>query len=194
MWADIAPGNVVLEAGTGSGALTMALARAVAPGGRVVSYERREDHAARARKLIKGFFGEIPDHVELRIGEVEPAIAQVQPDRIVLDVPEPWHAVDPAAEHLASGGLFCCYLPTVPQVQTVRASLSAAGVFTATSTFEVLVREWVIEGRSVRPSHRMVGPTGFLTVAKKVSRRSREERGEASTEDAGGSAGDTVGE
>jgi tRNA (adenine57-N1/adenine58-N1)-methyltransferase len=171
MWADIAPGNVVLEAGTGSGALTMALARAVDPGGRVVSYERREDHAERGRRLIKGFFGEVPSHVELHIGDVEEAIETVGPDRLVLDVPEPWHSVAPAVAHLPAGGLFCCYLPTVPQVQTVRSELSASKAFPDATTFEVLHREWVVEGRSVRPSHRMVGHTGFITVAKKVAPR-----------------------
>lgn len=169
MWADIGPGNIVLEAGTGSGALTMALARAVDPGGRVVSYDRRENHAARARKLIRGFFGDIPAHVELRVGDVEGAVAKVQPDRLVLDVPEPWHVVEAAAAHLADGGIFCCYLPTVPQIQSVRSALSETRSFTFVSTFEVLVREWVVEGRSVRPGHRMVGHTGFITVAKKVT-------------------------
>jgi tRNA (adenine57-N1/adenine58-N1)-methyltransferase len=171
MWADISPGLVVLEAGTGSGALTMALARAVIPDGRVVSVDVRVDHAERAHKLINGFFGRIPAHVDLRVGEVENVVAEVQPDRLVLDVPEPWHVVEPAASHLTAGGIFCCYLPTVPQIQTVRAALSETGVFTNVSTFEVLVREWAVEGRSVRPSHRMIGHTGFITVAKKVNPR-----------------------
>ena len=171
MWADIAPGVVVVEAGTGSGALTMALARAVDPGGRIVSVESRDDHAERAHKLIRGFFGTIPDHVELRMGDVADVVPEVEPDRIVLDVPEPWHVVEPAARHLAPGGIFCCYLPTVPQIQTVRSALKEAGVFTNVTTFEVLIREWKVEGRSVRPSHRMVGHTGFVTVARKVSPR-----------------------
>jgi tRNA (adenine57-N1/adenine58-N1)-methyltransferase len=169
MWADIAPGQVVLEAGTGSGGLTMVLARAVVPGGRVVSVERREDHQKRARKLITGFFGEIPETVELRTGEVEEMIGVVEPDRIVLDVPEPWHSVEAAAEHLAPGGVFCCYLPTVPQVQSVRQALNDTRRFMEVSTFEVLMREWSVEGRSVRPSHRMIGHTGFITVARRYS-------------------------
>lgn len=169
MWADVAPGHVVVEAGTGSGGLTMSLARAVDPGGRVISYERREDHAERARRLIRGYFGDIPSHVDLRIGEVEDHIVEHRPDRVVLDVPEPWHSVNPAAQGLRPGGFFCCYLPTVPQVQTVRSSLHDIGAFARPETFEVMVREWVIEGRSVRPSHRMVGHTGFVTVARKVT-------------------------
>jgi tRNA (adenine57-N1/adenine58-N1)-methyltransferase len=171
MWADVSPGAVVVEAGTGSGGLTMSLARAVDPGGRVISYERRDDHANRARRLIRGYFGEIPAHVDLHIGEVEEHIVEHEPDRVVLDVPEPWHSVDPAAQGLGAGGIFCCYLPTVPQVQTVRSALSDSAAFARIETFEVMVRDWVIEGRSVRPSHRMVGHTGFITVAKKVTPR-----------------------
>jgi tRNA (adenine57-N1/adenine58-N1)-methyltransferase len=91
----------------------------------------------------------------------------VEPDRILLDVPEPWSIVPPAAEHLRGGGVFACYLPTVPQVQAVREALDTSGVFFATETFEVLMRGWTIDGRSVRPDHRMVGHTGFLTVARK---------------------------
>jgi tRNA (adenine57-N1/adenine58-N1)-methyltransferase len=168
VWADIAPGHTVIEAGTGSGALTMVLARAVVPGGKVISYERRSDHAGRAEKLIKGFFGEVPDQIELREGDVEEGISSAQPDRIVLDLPEPWHSVEPAAEHLTPGGVFCCYLPTVPQVQTVRDALSATRRFLDTMTFEVMMREWSVEGRSVRPAHRMIGHTGFITVARKM--------------------------
>ncbi len=169
VWADIGPAMTVVEAGTGSGALAMALARAVGVGGRVVSFERRSDHAAKARKLIGGFFGDVPPQLELREGDVEDGIAEVGPERIVLDLPEPWHSVAPAAEHLASGGVFCCYLPTVPQVQTVREALDGAGVFFDVMTFEVLHREWAVEGRSVRPSHRMIGHTGFITVARKLN-------------------------
>ena len=90
------------------------------------------------------------------------------PDRIVLDVPEPWHSAAPAAEHLQPGGVFCCYLPTVPQVQTARTAISETRRFFDVMTFEILMREWAVEGRSVRPEHRMVGHTGFVTVARKM--------------------------
>ncbi|RPI24674.1 MAG: tRNA (adenine-N1)-methyltransferase, partial [Actinobacteria bacterium] len=122
VWADIGTGMTVLEAGTGSGGLTMVLARAVGPDGRVVSVERREDHAAVATKRIATFFGGMPPQVELRIGEVEDHIAGASPDRIVLDLPEPWHSVPLAAAHLPGGGVLCSYLPTVPQVQTLRSA------------------------------------------------------------------------
>ena len=168
VWADIRPGSLVLEAGTGSGALTMALARAVGSEGSVVSYELREDHAKLARKRINGFFGEIPSQIDLRLGAVEDGLVELRPDRIVLDVPEPWHAVPRAATNLAPGGIFCCYLPTVPQVQQVRTALDETGAFLDVMTFEMMMREWTIDGRSVRPNHRMIGHTGFITVARKL--------------------------
>ncbi len=175
-WADIAPGCVVVEAGTGSGALTLALSRAVGREGRVISVERREDHARHARNLIESFVRAVPDNVDLRIGEVEDVLAGVKPDRIVLDIPEPWHSVPIAAEVLAGGGGFACYLPTVPQVQQVRTALSDTRSFTGSATFEIMMRSWTIEGPSVRPDHRMVGHTGFLTVSRKRLAASGNER------------------
>ena len=167
VWADIKPGDIVVEAGTGSGALTMALARAVGKEGRVISYEQREDHAELARKRIRGFFGFMPEQIELRVGRVEDGLPVLRPDRIVLDLPEPWHSVPLATQCLAAGGIFCCYLPTVPQVQQVREALAASGSFLDVMSFEVMMREWTVDGRSVRPSHRMIGHTGFITVARK---------------------------
>ncbi len=171
-WADIGPGCTVVEAGTGSGALTLWLLRAVGESGRVVSTDVRRDHAVHARRVVEAFLGEVPENLELRVGPVEDLITSVEPDRIVLDLPEPWHAVAPAADGLAGGGVFASYLPTVPQVQTLREALTDAGVFTEVDTFEVLMRSWTIDGRSVRPDHRMVGHTGFITVARKRLRGS----------------------
>jgi len=171
VWADIGPGMTVLEAGTGSGGLTMMLARAVGPTGRLVSVERRTDHAALARSRIEGFFGTVPDWVDLRVGEVYDMVEDVEPERIVLDVPEPWEIVPAAAAFLPGGGGFACYVPNVPQVEAVRSAMEEAGCFIETSTFEVMMRDWSVSGRSVRPSHRMVGHTGFLTVGRKVLHR-----------------------
>ncbi len=168
MWADVGPGDVVVEAGTGSGALTMSLVRAVGPAGRVVSVERREDHAKHARKTLERFFGGLPATLELMVREVEDVIPEVGPDRLVLDVPEPWHTLDAAGEHLRPGGTFCAYVPTVPQVQQLRDALRATKRFIEATTFEMLMREWAVEGRSVRPEHQMVGHTGFVTVARRV--------------------------
>lgn len=170
VYADIAPAMTVLEAGTGSGALAMALARAVGPAGRVVSVERRDDHAAFGRKAITRYFGEVPAHLELRIGEVEDSIEEIAPERIVLDVPEPWHAVEAAAAHQPGGGVFCGYLPTVPQVQTLVETLRTSRCYRQIEVIETLMREWNVEGRSVRPEHSMVGHTGFLVFARRATR------------------------
>jgi tRNA (adenine57-N1/adenine58-N1)-methyltransferase len=168
IYADIAPGMTVLEAGTGSGALTLALLRFVGPAGRVVSVERREDHAAHARKTIVRWLGEVPPNLDLRIGEVEEAIEDLRPERIVLDLPEPWHAVPVAAEHQPGGAVLCAYLPTVPQIQTLTEAMRDSNRFAQIEVFETLFRTWTVEGRSVRPDHRMVGHTGFLVVARRV--------------------------
>ncbi len=167
-WGDIGPGMTVLEAGTGSGALTLALLRAVGPTGRVVSVERRPEHARHAVAAITRFLGDLPPTLELRDGDVEDMVADVAPDRLVLDLPEPWHAVEAAAEGLADDGVLTSYLPTVPQVQRIRDALRRTGRFTTPSTFEVLHRDWAADGRSVRPSHQMVGHTGFITIAAKT--------------------------
>lgn len=168
VYADIGPGMTIVEAGTGSGALTMALVRAVGESGRVVSVERREDHAERGRKNIERFFGGAPSQLELRAGDVEPVIEEVQPERIVLDLPEPWHVAAAAAKYQPPGGVFCGYLPTVPQVQTLVDTLRE-GPFAEIEVREFLARDWNVSGRSVRPSHTMVGHTGFLVFARKVN-------------------------
>lgn len=168
IWGDIAPGATVLEAGTGSGALTMALVRAVGPTGRVVSVERREDHALHARQALDAYFGGIPSTLDLRVGEVADQLGDVRPDRLVLDLPEPFGVVEAAAADLPGGAVWVSYVPTVPQVQQTMDALRRTGVFGELATFEVLHREWNVDGRSVRPEHRMVGHTGFITTARKT--------------------------
>lgn len=176
VWADIGPGMTIVEAGTGSGALTMALVRAVGPAGRVVSVDRRPDHSRHATKVIDGFFGGIPSQLDLRVGDVADVLAETEADRVVLDIPDPWDAVAGSAAALAPGGVFCSYLPTVPQVQQVRSTLRESG-FSELETFEILMRDWVADGRSVRPEHRMVGHTGFITTARLVMNKGSETRG-----------------
>lgn len=170
-WGDVRPGSVVLEAGTGSGALTMALVQAVGPGGVVVSVERRADHLVHARRTIERYFGSIPPNLTLREGDVADAIADVAPDRMVLDLPEPWELVGEAALHMAPGGVLTAYLPTVPQVQQLHGALRHSRRFGDVSTFEILLREWNADGRSVRPASHMVGHTGFVTIARHTSLR-----------------------
>ncbi len=161
MEADIAPGVRVLEAGVGSGALSMALLRA---GASVVGYELREDFANRAHNNVVAMVGDDADYrVELR--DVYDGIDERGLDRIVLDLPEPWRVVPHATVALRSGGLVCAYLPTINQTAQFRHALEESD-FGMPGTLEVLHRTWHIEDRSVRPDHRMVGHTGFLTTAR----------------------------
>jgi len=175
MWADIYPGARVFEAGVGSGALTMALLRAVGDRGCVVSYEMREDFAATATKNIERFMGKVPNHfLQIRDAyegiEIGEGTSSWMFDRVVLDLPEPWRVVPHAARALRSGGLYLSYVPTVPQVMQTVQALEQSRVFTMVQNFETLLRTWNIKGRSVRPDHRMVAHSGFITVARKVEK------------------------
>lgn len=171
VFADIAPGATVIEAGSGSASLTLALARAVGPAGKVISYEVRADHHEQAAANVATWYeglGEPPDNLELRLGDIFDGIPERDADRMVLDMPEPWRAIGPATDSLAPGGILCCYVPTIPQVsQTVEAM--RRGGFGFLSTMESLVRTWNVEGQSVRPDHRMVAHTGFIMTGRKIA-------------------------
>lgn len=171
IYGDIGPGMTVVEAGTGSGAVTLALARAVGETGRVVTVERRPDHAAQAKTNIERWFGGIPPQVEIREGEVAGVVAEVRPERIVLDLPEPEETIRVAAEHQPTGGVMCVYLPTVPQLQSAVDAARASGGFSEIEIKEFLFRDWNVSGRSVRPEHSMIGHTGFLMFMRRVATR-----------------------
>jgi tRNA (adenine57-N1/adenine58-N1)-methyltransferase catalytic subunit len=166
VYADVFPGVSVLEAGTGSGALTLALARAVGPAGRVVSYELREDFHRKALENIESFFGDVPGWLELRRDDVrEIATSGEQFGRVVLDMPEPWAMLKEVTAALAPGGLLCGFLPTTGQVQQLVLAMQDTG-FDEVDTFETMHRGWHVTERSVRPDHRMVAHTGFITVGR----------------------------
>ena len=166
VYADVFPGARVLEAGSGSGALTIALCRAVGSEGRVVSYELREEFHEVARRNAEDFFGKLPAWLELRRGDVREVSGETF-HRVVLDLPEPWGVMEETAGALLPGGVLCGYLPTTGQVQTlVQAMVDAS--FAEIQTFEVMLRTWHVEPRSVRPDHRMVAHTGFITVGRKT--------------------------
>lgn len=159
--ADIGPGMRVLEAGVGSGALSMALLRA---GAEVVGYEVRPDFAKTARANVAEWVGEeVPYRVLDR--DVYEGIDHRDLDRVVLDLPEPWRVLDHASAALRSGGILLAYLPTINQVSRLRAEMSRSR-FAMAETSELLRRTWHVEERSVRPDHRMVAHTGFLTTAR----------------------------
>jgi tRNA (adenine57-N1/adenine58-N1)-methyltransferase len=161
--ADIGPGQRVLEAGVGSGALSMALLRA---GAAVTGYEIREDFAAGARANVTALLGpETPYRIEIR--DVTEGIAETGLDRVLLDLPEPWRVLPHAAVALRPGGILLAYLPTINQTAQLRQAL-AEGPFGLAETVEILRRTWHVESRSVRPDHRMVGHTGFLTTARRL--------------------------
>ena len=161
--ADIFPGARVLESGLGSGALSMTLLRA---GADVTGYELRDDFADRAVANVASFLGEsVLSRYHVDVRDVYDGIDEKGLDRVVLDLPEPWRAVKHAAGALRPGGIMVSYLPSVPQVMTLREALDDAG-FAMAETVEVLQRRWHIEGQSVRPDHRMVAHTGFLTSAR----------------------------
>ena len=167
--ADVFPGARVVEAGTGSGALTIALCRAAGTDGHVVSYERRDEHQAQAVANIETFFGKVPPSLDLRTGDLEEVAEGTERfDRAVLDLPEPWAPLEALARVLEPGGVLVAYLPTVMQVQQLVLALPEHG-FHHVETFETLKRGWHVTSRSVRPDHRMVGHTGFLSVARRLA-------------------------
>lgn len=164
---DIFPGATVVEAGAGSGALTIALLRAVGPEGRVITYELREEFATNARTNVEQFLGKA-ENLEIRAGDVYKDIEETDFDRAVLDVPEPWRASAILSERMCSGGIFVSYLPTVLQIHRLHEELARSGRWMQISTIETLVRSWHLAERSARPDHRMVGHTGFITTARLI--------------------------
>ncbi|HMG42208.1 MAG TPA: tRNA (adenine-N1)-methyltransferase [Acidimicrobiales bacterium] len=163
MLADIFPGARVLESGVGSGALSMTLLRA---GAEITGYELREDFAARAVRNVTTFLGEqAAARYDVELRDAYDGIDVDDLDRVVLDLPEPWRVVDHAAKALHPGGILVAYTPQITQAAQLREALDGGG-FGLTETVEVLHRGWHIEGLSVRPDHRMVAHTGFLTSAR----------------------------
>ena len=163
MLADIVPGARVLESGVVSGALSMTMLRA---GADIVGYELRPDFAARAQANVAGFLGEeAMARYRVEVRDVYAGIDETGLDRVVLDLPEPWQVVKHAERVLRPGGLLVAYTPTIVQAAQLRETL-AGSAFGMAETIEVLLRSWHIEGQSVRPDHRMVAHTGFLTSAR----------------------------
>ena len=168
IWADIFPGAKVTEAGVGPGALTIALLRAVGPEGHLISYEIREDFAKMARDNISHYYGPAP-HWTLRVEDITLHLEETDVDRIILDLPEPWQLIERSWKALRPGGILLSYLPTIIQVKSLVEALREYGGFACIETMESLMRYWHIKGLSVRPQHRMVAHTGFITVARRLA-------------------------
>ncbi len=168
-FADIFPGARVLEAGVGSGALTLSLLRAVGPSGSVHSVERREEFAANATSNIENYFGGRPANWSLAIGSVQDQNFDHEFDRVILDMLAPWECVEMAAKVLRPGGVFMAYVATTTQLSATAEALKDDGHFTEPESFESLVRGWHHEGLAVRPQQRMIGHTGFLIFSRRMA-------------------------
>ena len=172
MLADIFPGAKVIEAGFGSGALTMGLLRSTGNSGSVTSYELRKDQTTKALNNISLFIKDL-DNLEIKFGDIYQTLDETNVDRLVLDVPEPWYVVPHATRMLLPGGIFLSFLPTVLQVHKLVKELTNQTCFQLIETIESLVRPWHVTENSMRPTHRMVAHTGFITTARLCSPRPR---------------------
>lgn len=171
--ADIFPGARVVEAGVGSGALTMSLLRAVGDGGSVHSFERRSEFADIARGNVEAFFGGSHPAWSLTVGDLVGTLPLAVPDgsidRVVLDMLAPWECLDVVADALAPGGVLICYVATATQLSRVAEAARDHGGYTEPQAWESLVRGWHLEGLAVRPEHRMHGHTGFLITTRRLA-------------------------
>ena len=168
--ADIAPGSRVLEAGVGSGALTITLLRAVGPSGSVDSFERRDDFAQIATKNVTEYFRGVPENWSLSVGSLQDEVDREKKyDRIILDMLAPWECVEMAATVLDAGGVLLAYVATTTQLSQMAETIKASEAFTEPESIETLLRGWHHEGLAVRPQHRMIGHTGFLIMARRLA-------------------------
>jgi len=171
--ADIFPGARVVEAGVGSGALSLWPLRAIGTEGRLMSFERREEFAEVARANVTAFLGAAPDNWSIGVGDLVDELPQAADpgtvDRVVLDMLAPWECLDVVSDALAPGGVLICYVATATQLSRVAEAIRATGLYTEPSSTETLVRGWHVEGLAVRPDHRMVAHTAFLITARRLA-------------------------
>ena len=167
--ADIFPGARVVEAGVGSGALTCSLLRAVGPHGLVSSYERRQEFADVAEQNVTQLFSGRHPAWKLTVGDLVESLDDTEVDRVILDMLAPWECVDRVAEVLTAGGILCAYVATTTQLGRTVETIRAHGGFTEPQPWETLVRDWHVEGLSIRPGHKMIGHTGFLVTARRMA-------------------------
>jgi len=171
--ADIFPGATVVEAGVGSGALSLWLLRAIGPEGRLLSFERREEFSEVAEANVETFLGHYPESWQVVVGDLGDKLPEVtEPggvDRVVLDMLAPWECIDVVAEALTPGGVVLCYIATATQLSRVAEYIRHSGLFTEPEATETMVRGWHVEGLAVRPDHRMVAHTGFLLTARRLA-------------------------
>ncbi|WP_420175001.1 HAD-IA family hydrolase [Luteococcus sp. OSA5] len=169
MWGDIFPGARVLEAGVGSGALSIAMLRAIGPEGQLNSYERREDFAEVARKNVENFLGQPHPAWNLTVGDLVESIRDEPIDRAVLDMLAPWECIDAVGDVLVPGGVLTCYVATATQLGRVADTLRTHGGWTEPQATETTTREWHAEGLAIRPGHGSTGHTGFLVHSRRLA-------------------------
>jgi len=167
--ADIYPGARVLEAGVGSGALTISLLRAAGEKGYVHSVERRADFADNARSNVDAYFEGSPSNWKLDVGDLQDQNFDSEFDRVILDMLAPWECVDIAARVLRPGGVFMSYVATTTQLSATAEAIKEDGRFTEPESSETMVRGWHHEGLAVRPQQRMIGHTGFLIQSRRMA-------------------------
>lgn len=171
--ADIFPGATVVEAGVGSGALSLWLLRAIGESGTLISFERRAEFAEVAQANVETFLGYEPETWRIAVGDLAEAlpneVAPASVDRVVLDMLAPWECIDVVADALTPGGVVLCYIATATQLSRVAEYLRATGLFTEPEATETMIRGWHVEGLAVRPDHRMIGHTGFLLTARRLA-------------------------
>ena len=170
---DIFPGATVVEAGVGSGALSIWLLRAIGPAGHLHSFERREEFSDVARGNVTSFLGAAPTNWTVTVGDLVEQLPTVAApgtvDRVILDMLAPWECIDDVATALTPGGVLVCYIATVTQLSRVAEAIRRSGLFTDPDSSETIVRGWHVEGLAVRPDHRMVAHTGFLMTARRLA-------------------------
>ena len=167
--ADIKPGIRVLEAGVGSGALSISLLRAIGEEGVLHSVEIREDFAEISEKNVSSYFGGKPTNWKLTIGALQDQTFEADFDRVVLDMLSPWECLEVASKALVPGGVFMAYVATTTQLSKIAEAIKDSGNFTEPESSETIVRGWHHEGLAVRPQHRMISHTGFLIFARRMA-------------------------
>jgi tRNA (adenine57-N1/adenine58-N1)-methyltransferase len=165
MNCSIETGQIVLEAGIGSGSLSIALASAVAPTGRVISYDIRVEFINHAIKNLKQ--ANLSQYVTTKIKDVTEGIDEKNLDAIILDIPNPWVAVEHVWNALKTGGYLCAYSPLISQVEQTVKTIERHP-FIECKTFENIQREMIVSKHGTRPSFEMLGHTGYLTFARKI--------------------------
>ena len=165
LFSGIGPGSRVVEAGTGTGALTSALAYYVKPNGKVYSYEIREEFVETAKKNIAR--AGLEDFVEIKVADVTEGIEEQEVDAVVLDLATPWLVVPHAYAALKPSGSFVSFSPTIDQVVKTVEALKENG-FIGIETFECLLRGMQIQRGKTRPQTLMTGHTGYITFARKA--------------------------